>query len=103
MEVHRQRCQHCGSLDLCNILRRLEGRPTAVFVRCSQCHELVARYELSSYYHHGKGFESWLRSRGKTYGESGRSVLEDFNQVQKQAVEGYHDVLIELERLHKDV
>ena len=35
-----------------------------VFVRCCGCRELVACYELSRYYHHGKEADSYLRSLG---------------------------------------
>ena len=60
MEVHRQQCQHCGTFDARNILVRETGLPMTIYVRCTQCGELVARYKLSEYYHHGMGVESYL-------------------------------------------
>jgi hypothetical protein len=103
MDIHRQQCQACRSFDLRNILVRETGRPTAVYVRCIACGELVARYELSVYYHHGKGIESWLGSRGIASVESGRDTIAEFEQVQKQAVESYEQVLAKLEELGKPV
>ena len=44
MEVHRQRCQSCGSRDMRNVLVRQPNEPQTVFVRCVECGELVARY-----------------------------------------------------------
>lgn len=103
MEVHRQRCQACRSIDLRNILVREVGRPQVVFVRCAQCGELVARYELSAYYHHGKDLESYLRSQGAASAESGRRMLDEFKRAQTEATEGYETVLTKLTELEKPV
>ncbi len=103
MDIHRQQCQACRSIDLRNILVRETGRPEAVYVRCIACGELVARYELSAYYHHGKGIESWLRSRGIASAESGRDTIAEFEVVQKAAVGGYQLVLAKLEEMGKPV
>lgn len=103
MDIHRQQCQACRSFDLRNILVRETGRPEAVYARCLGCGRLVARYELSAYYHHGKGVESWLRSHGTTSVESGRDTLAEFEEVQKAAVEGYEQVLAKLEEMGKPV
>ena len=103
MEVHRQRCQACDSLDLRDILVRRQGEPTAVYVRCAGCGELVARYLLRGYYHHGKGVESWLRSRGTDSVESGRDTAAEFEGVKKAAVDGYEQVLAKLEEMGKPV
>ncbi len=102
MEVHRQRCQNCGSLDQRNLILRAEGRPITVFVRCTQCGSLVARYQLSDYYHHGKSYESWLRGRflGRAE-ESGRDLRHSFEETQEEAVAELEEVLAELERLGK--
>lgn len=102
MEVHRQTCQSCGSIDVRNILRRAEGYPTAVFVRCARCKLLVARYELRAYYHHGKGLESWLQGQ-EGAAESGRALSEEFTHVQEQACHEYEEVLAALIQLEKDV
>lgn|GEM_PF-592912 len=62
MEVHRQRCQDCGGRTFVNIIVRAPGRRQVILVQCHACKELVARYELSGYYHHKKGFESYLKT-----------------------------------------
>ena len=103
MELHRQTCQACGSIDVRVILRHGEGHPTTAYVRCASCGELVARYGLRSYYHHGKGFESWLRRFRGLARESGRNLMAEFERVKQQAVEEYKDVLEELERQGKNV
>jgi hypothetical protein len=103
MDIHRQQCQACRSIDLRNILVRETGRPEAVYVRCIACGELVARYELSAYFHHGKGIESWLRSRGIASVESGRDTIAEFEALHKAAVEGYQQVLAKLEEMGKPV
>ena len=101
MELHRQQCQHCKSHEMLNILAREPGRPTVVYVRCLNCHRLVARYKLSEYYHHGKGIESFLKSHGSGSMESGRRVMEEFERVKKESVEGYRAAVKELEKEHE--
>lgn len=92
MDVHRQTCQNCGSRALHNILVREPGHRTVVFVGCTACDKLVARYGLETYYHHGKGLESYLRSiQGSV--ESGRRVLSEFEATQQEAVDGYDRVV----------
>jgi hypothetical protein len=63
MEVHRQTCQICGSRKLRNLLLREPKTNDKVIVQCTECKELVARYIISKggYYHHAKGYESYLR------------------------------------------
>ena len=102
MEVKRQRCQACQSIDVRNILVR-DGNEQVVYVRCANCKELVARYELKDYYHHGKGVESFLRAHGQQGGDSGRAWLEAFETSQKKAIEGYQQALAALESARKDV
>ena len=101
MEVKRQTCQACQSIDVRNIIVR-EGRDQVIFVRCAHCKELVARYELKDYYHHGKGIESYLRAHGAGGGDSGRAWLEAFNKSQEQAINGFQQALAELDATHKD-
>lgn len=103
MEVHRQTCQACGSIDVRNILVRKAERPATVFVRCGQCRELVACYELSDYYHHGKGIESYLKGRGASGSDSGRQWLAEFRRVQERSSKGYAEALEELEKDHREV
>lgn len=77
---------------------REPGHAQVVMVRCTQCRELVARYELSAYYHHGRGYESWIASFSGV-AESGRDLLGRFAQVKEQAVAQFEKVV---ERLRKD-
>lgn len=103
MEVHRQQCQKCLGIELRNIVVREPAAPTAIYVRCAKCGELVARYELSDYYHHGKGIESFLRSKRTTVEDSGRRMLREFDRARTKAEEGYEQVLQELQRQGKEV
>jgi RNase P subunit RPR2 len=103
MEVHRQTCQKCGSIDVRNILAREPDIPMTIYVRCAKCGELVARYKLREYYHHGKGIDSFLRSQAAQLAESGRHVLGEFRRTQKESVQGYEMVLKELEKEGKEV
>lgn len=102
MEVHRQRCQNCGSLDAHNLLVREPGEPATVYVRCTACESLVARYVLADYYHHGKGIESYLRSHAGQFADSGRRVHEELAEAQASALEGYERALAELRRAGKE-
>ncbi len=97
MEVHRQQCQNCQSFETRNILVRQGDQKPIVYVRCGTCGELVARYRLSEYYHHGKGSESFLRSRGANAVESGRRMLREFEEIQRESIAGYAEVLKYLE------
>jgi hypothetical protein len=103
MDVHRQTCQACGSREVKNILVRVAGQPQTVFVRCSRCESLVARYKLRDYYHHGKGIESYLRSKGGSAGESGRHVLEEYKRVADEAAAGYRVALEKLKEAGKEL
>lgn len=95
MEVHRQQCQACGGHEHQVLLVREAGQSQVVFLRCLQCKALVARYELSAYYHHGRGYESWLASfRGVA--ESGRDLLARFGDVKTQAVQQFEKVMARL-------
>jgi uncharacterized Zn finger protein len=93
MEVIHQKCQECGSIELEDILVRERGRATMVFVRCAKCEELVARYRLRDYYHHGKGVESYLRSMGATASDSAREHLEEFQRAKEETTVAYEQVL----------
>ena len=103
MEVHRQQCQKCGSINVRNILVREPDLRTTIYVRCAQCLELVARYKLREYYHHGKGIESFLKSQGAAAVESGRKVLDEFSRIETESVAGYEEALKYLEAHDKPV
>ena len=47
MEVHVQKCQHCKSQNLKNIIYRESGEPDRVFVQCQNCQEFVASYVIA--------------------------------------------------------
>lgn len=92
MQVHRQQCQACGSRTHAVLLVREAGNPQVAIVRCAECKTLVARYELNAYYHHGRGYESWIASfRGVA--ESGRDLLHRFREMRGQAVEQFEAAL----------
>lgn len=103
MEVHRQTCQACGSMDHRNILVRDEQNRTLVFVRCAKCKELVARYELGAYYHHGKSVDAFLRVQPVTEPESARAYLRSFDEAKSDAMDGYKKALAVLKKDDKDV
>jgi len=102
MEVHRQTCQNCQSRKVQDILVREAGHPTVVYVRCSNCGDLVARYVLRDYYHHGKGLESYLRSHGAGSSESGRDTLDTLHRVKEESLEGYQRAIDWLKEQGKD-
>lgn len=102
MELHRQQCQNCGSYGMRNILVRQPGALTQVYARCADCGELVALYELSDYYHQGKGLESYLRSRGAGAADSGRRMLAEFREVKENALRGFEAALEQLRREGKE-
>lgn len=102
MEVLHQTCQACGATELRNILVREPGHAQMVFVRCARCDKFVARYRLQSYYHAGKGIESYLRSLGAGAAESGRQQLDEFLQLEEEATSQYQRALEALEEKPAD-
>lgn len=107
MEVHRQTCQACGSRSLRNLLVRDQGKNDRVFVECNDCDELVARYIISpgGYYHHGKGYESYLRGLMRSADEqmSGKNLKKQFQSVQEECLEFFARVKAYLKtHPHKD-
>ncbi|KAA3640029.1 MAG: hypothetical protein DWQ02_02685 [Bacteroidetes bacterium] len=87
MEIHLQRCQNCQSDEVRNILYRQEGERDRVFVQCAKCNEFVASYKIGpmGYYHHGKGYESFLRGLHRS-GEfaSGRKMAQLYSQRKEE-------------------
>jgi len=86
---------------LYDVLVREAGQPQTVFVICTECHSLVARYRLQGYYHHGKGADSFLRTRRGKMAESSRELLEEFDSVRVDALRGFKRVLALLADLRK--
>lgn len=88
-----------------NILAREPGEPDKVFVQCRSCKQMVARYTIGQggYYHHGKGFESYIRglSRG---GEimSGKNVKKDYENMKTKCLEKFGEVLQALQEEDKE-
>jgi hypothetical protein len=79
-----------------NILFREAGYPDKVFVQCLDCKSFVASYEIAplGYYHHGKGYESFLRGITRS-GEftSGRNIKNIFVERRDQEIEKFNRVL----------
>ncbi len=86
-----------------NILVREPGRPASVYARCAECGKFVALYELSDYYHHGKGVESYLRSHGSAAAESGRDALGSFERAKEKALAGFEAAVEHLEEEGKAI
>ncbi len=102
MELHRQQCQKCGSYNMRNLLVRKSGEPQRVYVRCIDCSEFVALYTLRDYYHHVKGIESYLKSRGASDADSGRNMLADFKRVQEISTKGFEKAIEQLKKEGKN-
>jgi hypothetical protein len=101
MIIHTQHCQFCDSEQMRNILVRKAGESDKVFVQCEQCGAFVASYVIAplGYYHHGKGYESFLRSLHRS-GEfmSGRNVQRLFEDRKEQDLEEFQEVLKAIEK-----
>jgi hypothetical protein len=88
-----------------NILVRNPGDPDKVFVQCGDCQEFVASYVIAplGYYHHGKGYESFLRSIHRS-GEfmSGRNVQRMYEERKEKDLAQFEKVLEALEKKDKN-
>lgn len=86
MELNRQTCQKCGSVNMKNILIRQSGDNDMTYVFCADCDELVARYVIAygGYYHHLKGFESYINSicRGGVF-ISAKNLKREYEDIQR--------------------
>jgi hemerythrin-like domain-containing protein len=96
MEIHIQQCQSCKSDKLKNILYRSAGESDKVYVQCQDCEEFVASYviEPAGYYHHGKGYESFLRGINRS-GEfmSGNRIKNLFLEHKNGEIEAFDKVM----------
>ena len=105
MELHIQTCQFCGSKEVRNLLARKDGEEDKVYVQCTQCKALVARYIIGhrGYYHHGKGFESYLRGLNRG-GEviSPKDLREAFQKVEEYCLDEFEKITSQLERESDD-
>lgn len=79
-----------------NILYRQTGKSDKVYVQCQNCGEFVASYAIAprGYYHHGKGYESFLRgiSRGGEF-MSGTRVQRLFTEHKEKEIQTFEKVL----------
>lgn len=96
MELHIQQCQACESDKLKNILYRQPGKADMVYVQCHDCGSFVASYAIAprGYYHHGKGYESFLRGMSRS-GEfmSGARIKRLFKEHKEREVQTFERVL----------
>jgi len=99
MEIRIQKCQHCNSTNLKNILYRESGEPDRVYVQCHDCQTFVASYVISpmGYYHNEKGYESFLRGVLRS-GEfmSGRRLKRLFLERSEGEKAAFEDVIEKL-------
>jgi hypothetical protein len=69
-----------------NVLFRESGQSDRVYVQCQDCKEFVASYVIApmGYYHHGKGYESFLRGINRS-GEfmSGSRIKKKFLELKE--------------------
>lgn len=100
VEIHIQQCQTCESDKLKNILYRQAGKADKVYVQCHDCGAFVASYAIEprGYYHHGKGYESFLRgiSRGGEF-MSGSRIKRLYKEHKEQEIQTFEKVLALLE------
>ena len=105
MDIHVQHCQKCNSAQLKNILLRENGEPDKVYVQCQNCGEFVASYIIApmGYYHHGKGYESFLRGVIRS-GEfsSGRNLQQIFVNRKESEVKKFEQAKKLLEFKEQD-
>jgi hypothetical protein len=96
VELHIQKCQACESERLKNILYRQPGVADKVYVQCHDCDSFVASYTIAprGYYHHGKGYESFIRgiSRGGEF-MSGSRVKRLYAEHKEQEIQYFERVL----------
>ncbi len=85
-----------------NLVVREPGNPPVVLARCDQCKELVARYELRGYYHHGKGIQDWLRTMPIAT-ESTLDLQDRFARVRQEAPRELERAVSLLEERGKEV
>jgi hypothetical protein len=103
MDVYIQKCQHCGSRKLRNILARDDAQ--RVYVQCRDCEEFVARYVIASggYFHDGRDYESFLRTMMLDSGfTSGRDLKTVFKEVSESSAAGFEDAVDKAKRKYGD-
>ncbi|MEZ4686644.1 MAG: hypothetical protein R3B47_11430 [Bacteroidia bacterium] len=105
MEIHVQHCQNCQSISMKNILFREAGESDRVYVQCLDCGEFVASYVIApmGYYHHGKGYESFLRGVNRS-GEfmSGSRIKKKFQEHKEGEIRAFAQVIELLKARNED-
>ncbi len=94
MDVYIQKCQHCNSRNLRNILARSDAQ--RVYVQCRDCERFVARYVIApgGYFHDGRDYESFLRTMMLDSGfSSGRDLKTVFKEVTESSTAGFVEAL----------
>ncbi|MCG8338309.1 MAG: hypothetical protein MJE63_27700 [Proteobacteria bacterium] len=105
MEAHRQTCQVCGSRKMRNILLREPKMPDKVIVECTECKELVARYVIAKggYYHHAKGYESYLRGLTRDGDFMNAKIMEnEYLEIKDQCEKEHGEVSEYLKKAGKE-
>lgn len=106
MELHTQKCQNCQSINMKNILYRQAGKADKVYVQCQDCGEFVASYVIAprGYYHHGKGYESFLRGISRS-GEfmSGNRVKRLYKEHKEKEVQTFDKALSLLKNREEEI
>ncbi|MBF0169639.1 MAG: hypothetical protein HQK87_00895 [Nitrospinae bacterium] len=105
MDVRVQACQNCGSERTRNLLVREPEKQDQVFVQCVECEELVSRYALAEngYYHHGKGFESYMRSMKRAGSTASAQEMKDsFENIRAVTLDEFASVINDLNRKERD-
>jgi hypothetical protein len=65
-----------------------------VFVECSNCHYLVARYLLQQYIDPNAPFDAFLQQIRQHAGDSGRKMLDDIKSYRENMAHEFDDVKI---------
>ena len=105
MEIRIQKCQVCRSTNLRNIIARESGEPDRIYAQCNDCGAFVASYVIApmGYYHHGKGYESFLRGVNRSGGfMSGRKIKEIFIKRKQDEKLAFEEVLENLKKKEEE-
>ncbi|MCP4754907.1 MAG: hypothetical protein GY866_28865 [Proteobacteria bacterium] len=105
MDVHRQTCQFCGSRSMRNLLVREPEKNDVVIVECMECRDLVARYIIAKggYYHHEKGYESYLRGLTRDGDFMNAKIMEpEFEEIKAASEKLFLKAKEHLKNLGKD-
>ena len=95
--VTRERCPSCGEIKLYNNFYIRSGHHMRVYVECSSCGSLVARYIIHAYVDPSFNFVSLLRGLRGGVGESGRKTLDYLKTRGEKATDQFKRVKALLE------